>query len=175
MDGWMDGWMNGLLNLPLDECNFTRFEACPASLDLRSCLRASCSALRDSGWNNFSFLVAFCGFFVGDMSIETFLSCASEHQEKSRIDSIIISGRLAPTNSSCFLFISSRICDDGPIATPGVRQRPYVAFRGELEGKWGWTDEPLYLISFIGSLPARRIRLKPSQWLQITPTIPPSQ
>ena len=60
------------LNLPLDECNFPRFEAWPASLDLRSCLRASCPALRDSGWNIFSLLAAFCGFFVGAMSMETF-------------------------------------------------------------------------------------------------------
>lgn len=64
------------LNLPLAECNFLRFEACPVSLDLRSCLRASCSALRDSGWNTFSFLAAFCGFSVGAMSIATFHSCA---------------------------------------------------------------------------------------------------
>ena len=47
-----------------------RLEACPASLDLRSCLRASCSALRDSGWNIFSFLALFCGFFVGAMSLQ---------------------------------------------------------------------------------------------------------
>ena len=40
------------------------------SLDLRSCLRASCPALRDSGWNIFSFLAFFCGFFVGAMSLQ---------------------------------------------------------------------------------------------------------
>jgi hypothetical protein len=59
-------------NLPLDECSLPRFEAWPASLDLRSCLRASCPALRDSGWNTFSFLAAFCGFFVGAMSMGDF-------------------------------------------------------------------------------------------------------
>ena len=62
--------LNGCLNLPLDECNFARLEACPASLDLRICLRASCPALRDSGWNTFSFFAAFCGFFVGAMLVQ---------------------------------------------------------------------------------------------------------
>jgi hypothetical protein len=162
----------GSLNLPLDECNLARFEACPASLDLRSCLRASCPALRDSGWNNFSLLVAFCGFFVGAMSTGIFHLRHLRASARKIKDSIIISGRLAPTT----------VLD----VIPGLRRRfhchvryasesPNVAFRGELEGKWGWTDEPLYMIAFIGSLPARRIRLKPSQWLQITPTIPPSQ
>jgi hypothetical protein len=80
----------GSLNLPLDECNFARFEACPASLDLRSCLRASCPALRDSGWNNFSLLVAFCGFFVGAMSIGTFhlrrLSASASRRKDQGLD-----------------------------------------------------------------------------------------
>ena len=62
--------LNGCLDLPLDECNFARLEACPASLDLRICLRASCPALRDSGWNTFSFFAAFCGFFVGAMLVQ---------------------------------------------------------------------------------------------------------
>ena len=35
--------------LPLAECSFARLAACPSSLDFRSCLRASCPALRDSG------------------------------------------------------------------------------------------------------------------------------
>lgn len=82
------------LNLPLDECNFPRFEAWPASLNLRSCLRASCPALRDSGWNIFSLLAAFCGFFVGAMSMETF----HFHSPRARqvIDQSISSGRVAP-------------------------------------------------------------------------------
>jgi len=77
--------MNGFvasLNLPLAECNFLRFEACPVSLVLRSCLRASCSALRDSGWNIFSFLAAFFGFSVGAMSKETFHSCVSARKNQ---------------------------------------------------------------------------------------------
>jgi hypothetical protein len=55
-------------DLPFAECSFARLEACSASLDLRSCLRSSCPALRDSGWNIFSFLAFFCGFFIGAMS-----------------------------------------------------------------------------------------------------------
>ena len=43
----------------------------------------------------------------------------------------------------------------------GLRQSPNVAFRGELEGKREWADdEPL----IYNCVPARSIRLKPSQW-----------
>lgn len=87
----------------------------------------------------------------------------------------LVDNHLGPPGSDHCTRRHPRACDEGPIATSGMRQSPNVAFRGELEGKWEWTDEPLYMIAFIGSLPARRIRLKPSQWLQITPTIPPSQ
>ena len=89
------GWCGRSLNyLPLAECNFVRFEACPASLDLRSCLRASWPALRDSGWNTFSFLAACCGFFVGAM-------CRSA-REPRRVDlRMIFSGRPGPTTSAC--------------------------------------------------------------------------
>ena len=120
------------VNLPLDECNFTRFEACPASFDLRNCLRASCSALRDSGWNNFSLFVAFCGFFVGAMSMETFQFATSARKNQGML-MIIISGRLVPTT---VLDVVQRTTpsqayhDEGPIVTSRICQSPNVVFRG---------------------------------------------
>ena len=59
-------------HLPFSECSFVRLAACPASLDFRSCLRASCPALRDSGWNTFSFFMDFDDFFVGAMTELTY-------------------------------------------------------------------------------------------------------